>query len=302
MLWLATHTPFDATPLLDRALGDAAADLWDAIADRVRRIDRGELAPLGRGEALVGALALAASSSPTAQKHAGALATEVKDAGVARVLAARDGRRRSKRSSPASWVPRRAGRSRRRRWRSPGSFVMHAVRLVARVALAYKRPAELTLSATGVRLHARTELLGRVVRERDYVIVREGLVRATREVRYPRLAFYAGLLALAIGSYLGVATLFDGVRAASPSLLLTGLLIIAAGVLLEMLFGSLEPGSMGRCRVLFVPAKGPTLCLARSIRRAPTRRSRGSRRGDARERRARAARRRDAWRHGFSTA
>src|SRR6185312_3168131 len=48
VLWLATHTPFDATPLLDRALGDAAADLWDAVADRVRRIDRGELAPLGR--------------------------------------------------------------------------------------------------------------------------------------------------------------------------------------------------------------------------------------------------------------
>src|SRR5207302_1408945 len=32
VLWLATHTPFDATPLLDRALGDAATDVWDAIA------------------------------------------------------------------------------------------------------------------------------------------------------------------------------------------------------------------------------------------------------------------------------
>src|ERR1700756_2453790 len=41
ILWLATHTPFDATSLLDRALGDHATELWDAIADRIRRIDLG---------------------------------------------------------------------------------------------------------------------------------------------------------------------------------------------------------------------------------------------------------------------
>jgi hypothetical protein len=60
----------------------------------------------------------------------------------------------------------------------------------------------------------------------------------------------------------GVATLLDGVRAASPSLLLTGLLIIGAGVLLEVLLGSVEPGSTGRCRILFVSTKGPTLCIS----------------------------------------
>ena len=85
-------------------------------------------------------------------------------------------------------------------------FVLHAVRLVARLALAYKRPAELTVSESGVHIHARTELLGRTVRERDHVILRSALTRATRDVRFPHLAFYAGLLALAVGSYLGVAT------------------------------------------------------------------------------------------------
>src|SRR5205085_10859934 len=84
VLWLATHTPFDATPLLDRALGEEAAELWAAIADRVRRVDDGKGASVGgafgavgppggwtsggRAEALVGAAALAASQSPGAEK------------------------------------------------------------------------------------------------------------------------------------------------------------------------------------------------------------------------------------------
>lgn len=75
------------------------------------------------------------------------------------------------------------------------------------------------------------------------------------------MSFYAGLLALAVGSYVGVATLVDGVRAASPSLLLTGLVIVAAGIGLDFLLGSLAPGATGRVRVAFVPRKGPTVCI-----------------------------------------
>jgi hypothetical protein len=261
-LWLATHTPFDATLLLDRALGDGATEVWDAIADRVRRVDHGKLPALSRGEAMIGCAALAASSSKAAQKHVEQLASEVKDRALSRVL--------GKKVTPAieekilgelGMVPR--GPIATAALALTGLlFVMHGTQLVARLALAYKRPTEVTISDTGVRIRARTELLGRTVRERDIMILREGLVRATREVRYPRLAFYAGLFALAVGSYVGVATLIDGVRAASPSLLLTGLLIIGAGILLDLLLGSVAPGSTGRCRVLFVTAKGGNVCVA----------------------------------------
>ncbi|NVL83962.1 hypothetical protein, partial [Escherichia coli] len=71
-------------------------------------------------------------------------------------------------------------------------------------------------------------------------------------VRYPRAAFYAGLLALAIGSYVGVRAFVDGVRAASPSLLLTGLVVIALGIGADFVLGSLVPGSRGRVRIAFV--------------------------------------------------
>jgi hypothetical protein len=140
-------------------------------------------------------------------------------------------------------------------------FVMHAARIVGKLALAYKRPAEVTLSKDSVRIRARTELLGRTLRERDIVIARAGLAKATREVRYPRLAFYAGLFALALGSYVGVATLVDGVRSASPSLLLTGIVIVAIGIGLDFFLGTLAPGATGRVRVAFVTRSGATVCV-----------------------------------------
>ena len=263
VLWLATHSSFDATPLLDRALGDEADDLWAAIGDRVRRIDEGKGTALGRGEALLGCAALAASESTTARKIAAELAPRLHDATLVRLLGA------------TAEAPLREVRLEGEAVAAPRGpvltailaltgllFVMHALRLIARLALAYKRPTEVSLSEAGVRMHTRTEMLGRTLREREHVIVRAGLVRVVREVRYPRVGFYAGLLALALGSYIGVRAFVDGVRAASPSLLLTGLVVIALGIAADFVLGSLLPGSRGRVRIAFIPRTGKALCLA----------------------------------------
>jgi hypothetical protein len=81
-------------------------------------------------------------------------------------------------------------------------------------------------------------------------------------VRYPRIALYAGLLALAVGSYVGVSAFVDGVRAASPSLLASGLAIVALGLALDFALSSVAPGARGRCRLLLVPRDGAKLCVA----------------------------------------
>jgi hypothetical protein len=86
LLWLAAHTDLDATDLIDRALGAKAPGLWAAIAERVRRVDGGALPPLGRGEALVGAAALAGSRSAGAADAAAVLGADVEDAKLRRVL------------------------------------------------------------------------------------------------------------------------------------------------------------------------------------------------------------------------
>jgi hypothetical protein len=265
VLWLATHTAFDATSLLDRALGDEADDVWSAIGDRIRRIDEGKGTALGRGEAVVGCAALSVSESPAARKVASHLATRLHDPTLIRLLA----------SATAADAPSRDVRLEGEAVAAPRGpvltavlavtgllFVMHAVRLVARFALAYRTPTEVSLSDAGVRVRTRTEMLGRTLREREHVIVRSGLVRIVREVRYPRAGFYAGLLALALGSYVGVRAFVDGVRAASPSLLLTGLVVVVIGIGIDFVLGSLLPGAQGRVRVAFVPRTGKVLCVA----------------------------------------
>jgi hypothetical protein len=281
LLWLALYTPFDATGLLDRALGDRATDLWDAFADRIRRIDQGTLPGLGRGEALVAALALASSSSKAAARVAASLAGEVRDRKLSRVLAPQSP---SAEATPAITAAGDAAPSVAatpteplvgEMTQAPRShtatallavtgilLAVHVVRLVARLALAYKTPAEVSVGDDGgVRVHWRTEMLGRTLRDRDVVVPRAALVQATREVRFPRLAFYAGLLALAVGSYLGVSAFIDGAKAASPSMLATGLVVIALGIALDFVLSSLSPGARGRCRVLFVPRAGSKLCV-----------------------------------------
>src|SRR5436853_501155 len=83
-------------------------------------------------------------------------------------------------------------------------LVIELAWLVARYVLVLKRPTEVRLTPSGLEVRGKTWLVGKLLREHATVIPREGLVRVTREVRYPRLAMYAGLIALAFGSYLGV--------------------------------------------------------------------------------------------------
>ena len=259
VLWLATHTSFDALPLLDRALGDDASDLWKAIADRVKRIDEGRGGAIGRAEGLVGAAGIAASPETTAIRAE--LAARVKDGVLLRVLGVArepgtlrfEGRSVSAPRGPVATTL----------LALTGILsVIHAARFLGRLVLAYKCPAEVTFTDAGVCVKTRSELLGKVLREREHVIPRAGLVKVIREVRYPSAAFYAGLLALAVGSYVGVRAFSDGVRSASPSLLLAGLVVVVIGVAADFVLGSVLPSSRGLVRVLFVPRSGETLCVA----------------------------------------
>jgi hypothetical protein len=141
-------------------------------------------------------------------------------------------------------------------------LVLELARLIAKYVLSLKRPTEVRLSASGLDVRGRTSMIGKVLREYETVIPRDGLVRATREVRYPSLAMYAGLIALALGSYLGIGLAVDGVRAASPSMLGTGLLIALLGLGLDFALTSVVPSVKGKSRVVLVPRRGPILCVA----------------------------------------
>jgi hypothetical protein len=225
LLWLAVHTPFDALGLIDRALGDDAPRLWTAILETLRGGLSGVLGPLS--------FPSSASTRGPAQPLLGEMAPAPRGP-LATTLLALTG----------------------------VLLVAHVARLFVRVALAYKAPAQVLLSEDGgVRVRWRVEVLGRTLRDRDVFVPRAALGRATREVRFSGLTLYAGLLALALGSYVGIAAFVDGVRSASPALLATGLLVVAIGLALDFVFSCVLPASRGRCRVLFVPRAGRSICI-----------------------------------------
>jgi hypothetical protein len=253
VVWLAASTPFDATPLLDRVLGDHAEPFWKALGAYVEQAFTSEVHEGGRGLPVFGALLLSSSSSSGASKEARRVAARVGDKAIAGLLAPTSLRAELKGELVAP--P-----------RSPAITVLMAVtgvlfvcasaRVAARLALGYQRPAELFLSNESIRIRSRTVVLGRNLRERDLVLPRPGLQRAIREVRYPRAAFYAGLFFLSLGSLFGVHTFIDGVRSASPSLLFYGVVVIALGVALDFLLSLPGSGAAGRCGLVFVNRDG----------------------------------------------
>ena len=134
--------------------------------------------------------------------------------------------------------------------------------VIAQVLLRCRRPAELTVAQGGVTVETKLDVLGRTVRQQRLHIPVTNLARAVREARYPRLAMYAGLGALALGTFVGVSLVTDAVRAGSPSLLGLGAAIFAAGVVCDLILSSLWPTRRGQHRVLFVPRKGRTLAVS----------------------------------------
>jgi hypothetical protein len=275
LIWLAAHTPFDATNLVDHAAGPAAAAMWDAVAGRLQRSDSGQSLELGRGEALVAAAALASSAGATGRESVSKLAREVRDQRIARVLASADGAGSAAPTTGSGAEAKKALSLKGEMNPAPRGPVatvalaasgillaLYAARLFGRFAFAYRKPAEVSVSDDGgVRVRWRTEVLGRTLRDGDVIVPRVSLARASREVRYPRVVLYAGLLALSVGSYLGVAAFVDGVRAASPSLLATGLAVVALGLAIDFALSSIAPSSRGKCRLLFVSRDGRTLCV-----------------------------------------
>jgi hypothetical protein len=251
VLRLATKSAFDPSPLLDEALGDRADALFSELAARA--------VTASRESALVAAAILLQSKRPTAKKELAALAASTKDP-LVRAIGSVD--RAPETHLAGELVPAP---------RNPVLtvllgvtgilFVASAVRLLMRLVLAYRTPAEVSASASGVRIRARTELLGRTLRDREIVIGADALARAVREVRFPRIGLYAGLIALAIGTYVGIGAFVDGVRAASPSLLLWGVVFVALGIALDFALSSVRFGAKGKCRVVLAPRKGRLVCI-----------------------------------------
>jgi len=260
LLWLSANSPFDATLLLPRAFAERLQDILSAIADRARRLD--DRGAHGRAEALAACVCLA--SLPEASPLARKLLADLRDPSLIRLLAVHN-------QASAAGAELLQGELRSGP-RGPlltallgltGILALrHAISLVLRLALGLRRPCEVTFSQASIQVKSRLVVLGRTLREDEQVILRSALVRAAREVRYPRVGLYAGIAALAVGTWCGVSLFVDGARSASPSLLLWGVLLVVLGVAAEFVLSSLWPNHKGECQLAFTPKTGRVLYIA----------------------------------------
>jgi hypothetical protein len=262
--------------------------VWHALARWVEQIDRGELPSELRPGALAAVAALATSASPAAEQEREQLAASLADPGYRALLRAARPEPAPGQAGDSATVPSSAPAAAEPVAGEPpdeakleGELVAAPMRLWALVlwavtgllllrwllrglgrgVLRMRRPAELRVGSNGLTLSSRLEVLGRTLRARETHVPLDNVARAVREVRYPRLGTYVGLLSLALGSYLGVSWFIDGTRAASPSLLVLGVVVFGLGVLLDFAFAVLLPAGTGRTRLVIVPRKGAALAL-----------------------------------------
>ena len=261
LVWLATHTSIDALGFLDAALQEQAAGMWEAVA-HVARDPEAVAAEFGRAEGLIAAAAIAASKSEIAHRARLHLSHAATDSGV-RALAAGAVTANAERLEGEMSLPPFGPVVTTLLMLSLLLFVFQAGRLLLRLVLAFKRPASISIGPNGLELSQRTELLGKVLRERSIVVPLGSLVRVTRETRYARLGRYVGLMALVLGSYFGMGLFVDAVRVPGGSASLFGLAIVmmVLGLMLDFTFSNAADTVRGKCRMLVVPQRGRTLCL-----------------------------------------
>jgi len=261
LVWLAAHTPCDALSALDAALGSHADPLWKAVAEL---LTEPQLLPadFGYTEALVAAASLRRSTSETAREQRSVAAAQVNDPALLALLLPRAEELGSELLGEVQPPP-----------RGPLLttllavtlllFLMQAVRLIGRYAFAYRRPAAIRLGPQGLELSQRIELMGRVLRDRATIVPLSNLSRVTREVKYARAGLYVGLSALTLGTYFGTGFFVDGVRVPGGSWPLLGLavLFVVAGLCVDFVLSTGADALRGRCRVVVVPRRGPTVCV-----------------------------------------
>jgi hypothetical protein len=135
-------------------------------------------------------------------------------------------------------------------------FVWRAGRVIGRLILGRRVSALITLASPGLRLSLRTSLLGKQARERELLLALPHLMRVERVVRYSGFAVYAGLITLALGSYVGAQLVVESVRGGSADLLTIGSLVIALGLMLDFVLVTGFSSAKGQCRLRLVTDDG----------------------------------------------
>jgi hypothetical protein len=255
LVWISSATPCDPWPSLDDALSvEHRQSLWGSVAAAISN----PLTP--QAERAILLLALVRAESEVAQGVAGDCLLRSQDPATTALLASR-----VRAAAPLTGeLVRERGALRTTLMAITGLlFVTGSLRLLARYTLGLRRRAALTLTPRGIELLCSTHFLGRTIRETQRFFPLDQVASLSRATRHDGFGLYAGLGALALGSYVGVGLVVDGLRApgGSPSLLGLGLGVVLVGVTLDFLLMRLFGWKQGLVRLVVQPVRGRGLAL-----------------------------------------
>jgi hypothetical protein len=127
--------------------------------------------------------------------------------------------------------------------------------LVGRYLLVLRRRATATVEGGSLTVEVEWSILGRKFRRTRTVAPIGELEAARFENRRLYVHLLIGFGCLAVGTWVGIQWLVDGLRAGYPYLALVGAAVVAAGVLVDLVMYLVIPEGKGRSRVLL--ALGP---------------------------------------------
>ena len=131
------------------------------------------------------------------------------------------------------------------RWLSGWALFTWLVRMVA-AAIGLRTDAALRIEGKLLHVTRVTRFWGRQVREAQDVYRLPAIVGATRSTRFPLLRTLVGACGFALGVGLGALWFFDGLRGGGGSLLLWGGGLVVVGIVLDLVLGTLWPGTRER--------------------------------------------------------
>lgn len=136
------------------------------------------------------------------------------------------------------------------------SLVIYLVWMVLRLVLGLKREGRLLIDGDSVTMEEEVRFVGREIRASRERFSRPDVLSVRLEQRYPYLLTLMGLLCLLFGVAAGVFLLLDGFQGEFTPWIISGVGLLMAGVILDLVFTTLSASLPGQAAlIVHLPGK-----------------------------------------------
>ncbi|MEL6179939.1 MAG: hypothetical protein AAFS10_13355 [Myxococcota bacterium] len=136
------------------------------------------------------------------------------------------------------------------------SLIIYLVDVVLRLVLGLRRSGRLLIDGDALTMEEETRFVGREIRAARERFSRPDVLSVRLEQRYPYLLTLVGLLCLGVGVIAGIFLLLDGFQGEFTPWIISGVGLLMAGVLLDLVFTTLAASLPGQAAlIIHLPGK-----------------------------------------------